>query len=188
MLVKPGRGRPRIETFGFDTRVIVPAKRNIFIIVFLLIWLGGWFFGETSVIGELLTGKSDSAGIFMLIWLCGWTLGGAIVLGIVAWNLAGKEVITFSNNSLKIEKKVGSLGFNREYLLSEIHDFRVLENCGGAFFGSRSGDPWGFLGGTIAFDYGMNTVRFGLGIDPAEANYLLEQLTERGLIHDTKKV
>jgi len=41
---------------------------------------------------------------------------------------------------------------------------------------------WGYVNGPIVFDYGMKTIKFGLGIDEAEAKHILGVLSEKGYI------
>jgi hypothetical protein len=58
---------------------IPPAKKSAmtyFVGAFMLFWLGGWAFGEISVVRLLLTGTPETAQIFLVFWLCAWTVGG----------------------------------------------------------------------------------------------------------------
>ena len=38
----------------------------------------------------------------------------------------------------------------------------------------------GFAGGKLRFDYGMKTIKFGIGIDEAEARYLIDEIVKHG--------
>jgi len=42
------------------------------------------------------------------------------------------------------------------------------------------GDFWGLTGGKLRFDYGMKTIKFGIGLDEAEARYLIQEITKNG--------
>ena len=56
--------------------IAVPVAQNVsryFGGIFLLLWLVGWFFGETSVASQILSGKASG---FHIIWLAMWTMGG----------------------------------------------------------------------------------------------------------------
>ena len=46
-------------------------------------------------------------------------------------------------------------------------------------FGGSRWAFWGLGPGKIKFDYGMKTYSFGLAVDDAEANHLVEYLTNR---------
>ena len=45
-------------------------------------------------------------------------------------------------------------------------------------FGGNRWSFWGLGPGKIKFDYGFKTYSFGLGVDDAEANYIIEILKE----------
>ena len=58
------------------------------------------------------------------------------------------------------------------HALRDVKDLRVVEadNPPGPF-GLSTRNPFGFGGGPFAFDYGSKTVRFGTGLEVAEAKY-----------------
>lgn len=180
-LVRPGLGRAQIEEQGLELKVIIPSKKNILIILFLCAWLGGWFMGEMFAIRELISGKAlNGTRMFLVFWLCAWTIAGVFVILGILWNIAGKEIITLSHDRLKIERKAFDIGVNREYIISEIKNLRSLEIVNSPFYSSRnSWEFWGFGGGTIAFDYGMKTIRFARSIDQAEADYIIKKFKDK---------
>jgi hypothetical protein len=47
---------------------------------FILFWLGGWYFGFTSVLTELRSGRG---GGFLLVWLGAWTVGGIFAVAML---------------------------------------------------------------------------------------------------------
>lgn len=53
-----------------------PDKLRIIIVLFLLVWLGGWSAGFISALNTVLAGKG---GAFLIFWLAGWSLGGVFV-------------------------------------------------------------------------------------------------------------
>ncbi|MCL5773623.1 MAG: hypothetical protein M1536_04515 [Firmicutes bacterium] len=188
-LVKPESGRAKIEDLGSQLKVIIPTPRNIatvFAALFLLFWLGGWFTGEIFAVKQLIKG-APSKGIdaFLLFWLCGWTLGGAFVLATALWLIAGREIITISAETIKIEIKVFNIGLSKEYAMSEAKNFR-LNSSGSSSFSQVGTMPF-MTGGAIAFDYGMRTIRFARGIDEAEASSLVDKFKERGFIKEDNK-
>ncbi|HEX9062206.1 MAG TPA: hypothetical protein VF941_18680 [Clostridia bacterium] len=180
-LVSPNNGRAVIDDNGFETRITIPSKKRIFIVLFMCAWLGGWFMGESSVISILFRAKTGGADAFLLFWLCGWTLGGIFVIYNILWNIAGKEIITCTPDLLKIENKVFGIGISKEYLPLEVKSFRVdIEECWQSTFGTRNRSRFGgFRGGNIVFDYGMKTIRFARDVDEAEANHLIEIIQGR---------
>ncbi|GMA99474.1 hypothetical protein [Pelosinus sp. IPA-1] len=184
MYVSSREGRAKINKMNGQVSINIPSTKNIFVILFLCAWLGGWFFGETSAIKQVFGARSLGSNLFMLFWLCGWTIGGGFVIFTVLWSIAGNEHIAVGHGIIKIKKTIFGVGLSREYTLSVTRDFRVVrDNNSYSFFNhKRRMNFFGGNDGTIAFDYGMKTVNFGLGIDAAEAKYILEILSEKGLI------
>ena len=182
----PYNGRATIQDNLTDLQITIPAKRNWFIVLFVGAWLGGWVMGEVFALGAVtgLLGTSP-ASLFLLFWLVGWTLGGFFAFKTFIWNLKGKEIITVGQSRLKIDKKGALLFKAKEYDLNEVKNVRVQDDNIGisGLFGRRSNDFGAFSsGGTIKFDYGLQTVRFANGIDEAEAKYLIDKLKGRHLL------
>ncbi len=185
----PYGGRAIINEFYNGVDITIPAKKNWFIIVFLCFWLCGWLIGEIMVPTTFFhSGKDGLFDLFPLVWLCGWTVGGAFCLATLWWNLAGKEMISISAGVLKITKK-GSIAPTKSYDLNEARNFRVWEEPDNNFgFGTRrtSMAPWNVgANGTIKFDYGLKTVKFGDRLYQAEGEYILQRLADKKLINLT---
>ena len=135
----------------------------------------------------MLVGTIGSApSLFILFWLCLWAAGGFFAAATGWWNVAGKEIITVAQGSLTILKQ-GSIAKTKTYDLSEAENFRAEEDFSDDFsFGSRRRGltlPWNVPSeGTIHFDYGMQTVRFGDKLHKPEGDYILERLRSKKLI------
>ncbi len=163
--------------------ITIPAKRNVFVLVFLSVWLCGWALGETFALKEVLTG-GGIPGLFLIVWLCGWTIGGFFAVRTFWWNLAGKEVISIANGALTLDKR-GALFYKaKTYDLHQAANFRAQEEpVVQSPFGNRRNNSLGLNDrGTIRFDYGMKTVKFADGIDEAEANFILQKLRGKRII------
>jgi hypothetical protein len=186
---RPYKGRAIIQDNITDLQIIIPAKRNWFIILFIGAWLGGWLFGEIFALGSVagfFIGRSP-AGLFILFWLIGWTVGGFFAFRMFLWNLSGKEIITIGQDRLTIDKSGALLFKAKIYDLNEVKNIRAQDDNlgGGGPFGVRSSGFGVFnTGGTIRFDYGLQTVKFAGGIDEAEAKFILDKLRERHLLTD----
>jgi hypothetical protein len=174
--VSPGQPLARISDTPAGRVVEIPAKRDVFVLGILCVWLVGWFVGWLAAASQLF-GNRVPAGP-LLIWLAIWTAGGAFALFAVIWGLAGREVVTAAPSSLVIERRIGSLGRARRYETSRIRDLRVsaqpyrpFDRRSGLWF-------WGISGGWIAFDYGASTVRFAAGLEEAEAKRVVARLLE----------
>ena len=174
---------PHIEpTMGGGFRLTVLKRRALFPMLFLPVWLVGWAFGEVTVLRQLLSGSySGAPDLFMLVWVTGWTLGGGWALATVAWLVAGRERVRVEQGTLTLEQVVGGVGRRRSYELRQVTGLRTLPQTSQELMVGNM-TPFGFgRTGGLAFDYGTSTVRWGAGLDEAEARVIVERLGERGV-------
>jgi hypothetical protein len=161
-------------------RLLIPAKRNWFLILFMGFWLCAWAVGEIMVPTQFFKGEIPGmAMIFVLAWLGGWTVGGAFAIYSWLWNLMGREIITVHGRALTTRRDIGGYGFDKEYDLAQVRDLRVSVMGFNPWDFSASLQFWGLGGGLVAFDYGAKTYRFGAGLDEAEAKLVAGKITER---------
>lgn len=185
MYVSPQTGRATVNNEGRRLCISIPAKHNAFLILFLIIWLCGWFVGEKRTIDSLIA-NINSSSLPLLLWLANFTLGGVIVILCIFWNINGKEIIIFENDLLTIEKKVIGLGFSKRYKLSEIRDLGITKSSLSVKFRIQS-DMFGggSKDGPVVFNYGKKTIRFGLHIEKAEAEQILEAIRDNGYLQSS---
>lgn len=190
MIEIPSNGKAKIDFDGIRLSIRIPSSKNWFIIIFMTVWMGGWFLGETSAIHDLLS--SDHIGIdsFMVFWLIGWTIGGLFALLVLIWSLLGQETIVIENGIFVVSKGILEIGLiKKSYDLNSIKNLELNPESAGfdSFFGQKKkiGDFWGLTGGKIRFDYGMKTIKFGIGIDEAEARFLIEEVKKHGFYKGT---
>lgn len=72
MIIEPQAARFSSEVTPDGYRVVIPARRNWFVLLFLCAWLGGWVFGELGASGDLLRGGDKTPMGFLSLWLVGW--------------------------------------------------------------------------------------------------------------------
>jgi hypothetical protein len=180
MIVEPESARYALEHSAEGLRISIPARRNWFVLLFLVAWLGGWFFGEVNAASELLAPKEHSPSAFLAFWLVGWTLGGAFCAGTVLWQLAGREVLVVGGGVLQRRIELFGLAWSRGYRLAEIKALRATDYPSGSFTNQRAWfPPIGGNGyGAIAFDYGARTIRAGASLDDAEAKQIVRELSK----------
>ncbi len=184
-------GRATIHTHHGIATVSIPVRKNWFVIAFFSFWMCGWLFGVFASSGILfggLGGLFDGVSLFSAVWLMGWTLGGLFVLRMLLWMAIGREVATIQNGTITIEYQNLILKGPKTYSLSDARNFRVSDvDSSYSVFGT--GFSWGSNGrrsiiqpGVIRFDYGMNTIKFGSGIDEAEGKHILNELRRGGYL------
>jgi len=179
-------GRAKIEEgSGSSLRIVLPPRRHTFLIIFLCVWLGGWFAGERSAIQQLAAAKDPAANGFLLFWLAGWSFGGAFAIFITLWMTLGREILELRSDVLMHGRSILGIGRNRAYDLEQVRALRLGVQAPGFFNAakkpdlSRAADAWGLSGGPIVFDYGAKTIRCGAALDEAEAKQIIERLIQR---------
>jgi hypothetical protein len=176
--------RYTLEHTADGIRASVPSRKNWFVIIFLGIWLCGWFAGESSALAQLwghpVAGKTQAVG-FLGIWLTMWTIGGVVFSATLLWQVAGREIISVNSLSLIHRVEAAGIGRTRSYRISDVKDLRVSVNT---FQGyerwGRTGLPFGVGGaGSLVFDYGARTIRMLPSLDEAEAKMLVKEFSTR---------
>ena len=188
-LVEPARPRSTISQDPDALRVVIPSRRQWFALVFLTVWLCFWVVGEVAVggmvLGDLLhrgLGSLPGAllpGGFLLIWLTGWTIGGGFALFAWLWQVFGKEMVTLDGLRLGLRSDILGLHRTRLYDWQRVSDLRVSPVPYDPWRRGGNLQAWGLGAGTIAFDYGAKTYRFGGGVDEAEAKQIVNVMLGR---------
>ena len=171
----------RIERGNTRLRIIVPLVSSeaarLHLTALLVIWALGAAFATVSLFLETPILGPAIIHVF-------WLLAGIPVLWVYLRYARGREVITVSDNKLTIGRKPLGLGFQTRYLLSRARRFRIDTN------GLRMTDwrhrmnplRWRGARGLILFDYDLQPVRFGAGLDVPTAKEILATLQESGYV------
>lgn len=113
--------------------------------------------------------------LFLGVWLILWVFGGGMAIAQLAWMCFGIEVIEVDRKQLSVVKKALFYKSSREYDVKDIRNIRVVEYDTVGHGRNRRDRRYSIRGGLINFDYGMKTIKFGVNIDPAEANHLISE-------------
>ena len=179
--VAPSPPRARLREEVEALRIDIPLPRNWLLLLFVPVWLIGWAMGLISVgsgvVAALAQGRMS--GLFLIAWLVLWLAGGVFISYAWLLNLIGREVVRIDRSKLVLRSEIGGLGRSREFDLTHVRDLRATP----APFNPRDFKStfqfWGIGGGSIAFDYGAKTERFGAGLDEAKAKQLVLHLKQR---------
>jgi hypothetical protein len=179
--VEPGESRATITDTPYGLHITIPAARNWVRVLFLAFWLCAWLFGEVTVLSIVVAGRAGPAGLFLVGWLGAWTFAGARTIYVCLWNLGGGEVVAVEGSSLMTRRQLFrfALPGAKEYELSQIRDLRASPELDNSSRWLSSSRFWALGGGSIAFDYGARTYRFGAGLDEAEAKQVAEMIKQR---------
>ena len=181
---KPYVGRAKVDITDDGLKLTIATQRNLFLIVFLLSGLIVWVSVYYLIFDEIiLEAPFEEISLIIVGWLIGWTMVGIWAAWVLMCVLVGREVIIVSNETLRIIDGPPLMGKSKEYSLKQAQRFRVgpqweqMSQFSGPVCQFR-----GHIGGKIAFDYGMRTVRFGAGVDEAEAHHIVEMLLGAGYL------
>jgi len=172
---------PRVTLTGGPEglEIVIPAQRNLVVLVFLGIWLVGWVTGEVTTLAELLKdGPRRSEGL-VLLWLALWTVGGVFAAYMWLWMLVGKERVLMGTSTLRVTRDVLGLGPTHSYELFQVRNLRVATRPVSPRDTVVTPRLARLVGGLIAFQYKGQTVRFGASIDEAEAQMIVERMRQR---------
>lgn len=164
-------------------RIEIPARRNWFIIPFLMFWLVVWTTGGIAAFVTLFTNFS----LFICFWFIGWALGWAFAAATLSWQLTGKELIRVVGQDLEVGYEMLGTKRMKLYRGGDVRRLMV-DDAGNLLRYFQISIPFyhGANFGTIKFDYGAKTFRFGSGVDEAEAHaivaILISSLPETALI------
>jgi hypothetical protein len=180
----PYQGRATINESFDGVEIIIPPKKNWFIIAFLSVWLSLMlFFG--IFIGTALSGVQGGRFVINIL-VIPFLANLFFAAKRLYWNIAGKEIITISQGLLTINRKGDILKRTKSYELAKCRDFRAQEeempilhyNTRTAAMFRKKANP-----GTIKFEYDyIDTIQFGDWLPQTDGNYILERLRSKKLI------
>jgi hypothetical protein len=168
-----------------------------FLPIWLIGWAAGWILVITVLTAQLLGIAPESYGldtgfeqVVGLYWLVMWTYGGISVTKLFLWERIGKEIIVFTRQSITYRRQLPGSKYADEYTAEHIRDLRVspVEGSWREWHKNsrlrKSRMFWEFTdafteAGTIAFDYGARTIRFGSGLGTPEAQHIVFTITAR---------
>ena len=111
--------RETADGLGIDN----PSHRRMPMILFLLLWLGGWAFGEYFALTQIFrSGAPPSADLFLIVWVSFWTLGGAAAWYVVLRELFGVERLFITSGALVREAGLWRLRRRQVFNLADVSD------------------------------------------------------------------
>ena len=169
----------RLETSEGVPKIIIPARRNWFVLIFIPFWLAIWTVGGMAAFYDLLA-NPGSPRLFLTIWLIGWAIGWLFAASWLGWNISGREELSVTNDALVKGWRVLGFGREKRYDLSQIRGLSV----------GTPPFPYGqmrisyppFLPmtfGPLKWNYGASTVYAASGLSEGEAEMILVELQKR---------
>jgi hypothetical protein len=159
--------------------IVIPAQRNLVVLLFLGVWLAGWVMGELTTLADILKGGPRQPDGLVLLWLALWTVGGVFATYMWLWMLVGKERILMGTSVLRLKRDVLGLGPAHTYELFRVYDLRVATRPVGPRDTAVTPRLARLIGGLIAFEHEGKTIRFGASLDEAEAQMIVDRMRQR---------
>lgn len=168
--------RFKIEPGPTGERIRVPARRKVFALAFLPIWLAGWTVGGILALNEFIETREP----FLAMWLVAWGVGWVVAAGIVAWMIGGAEILRVSGGDLEIGHSLFGWTRSRFYRAADIRDLKAAE---AAPFMDQFQLQLPMLmkakWGSVKFNYGARTIYVAQGLDEAEGRLIADWLLKR---------
>jgi phage shock protein PspC (stress-responsive transcriptional regulator) len=188
MPVKPPAPKHKTEDLGNKLIISIPNMKLWFLIIyfgFCLIFLA---FGDFVVLGILIFNRNgwDKTTIpFLVLVAVFLTIAGGFMIYSLAWQISGKEVIEITTQSITIRKVSLGPSFPKEYSANYIKELRVSSSNMNTnhlmlIWAYGYTPPWqNYNIGSLAFDYGARTFRFGSSVDEAEAKQIVAEIEQK---------
>lgn len=193
-VVTPPKPIHTSEIVNEDLIVTIPARKRWFEIIWFtlcllfaapFVYLFGWLtfyllLPRTGQYGAVSAIASPSSMVFACVVFVFLTppaiLLPLMLIYALLWRLAGTEIVTANKDLLVVNRKILFWESHKAYKTSEISSMLISRPTDGwieMFVAYRS-----LLGGsgTIAFDYGAKTFRFGDQLDEAEDRQIIREI------------
>jgi len=160
----------------------VPEPRGAFRLLLLGAALAAWAAGELAAArGLLAAAPGEPTRAVRAFVLAAWSAGALPLAGALLRALLGYERVVVAGGRVTLGRRLLGLGGSRAFDLARVSAPRV-EPPPHSLFDLLSGvRVWGTGGSVVAFDHGGETLRFGAGVEAAEAHELARRLAARGL-------
>lgn len=104
--------------------ISIPAKKNLFMLLFFMLWLIGWGFAEYHAVTDFIN-ENYKIDTFELFWLVGWTIGGLFVMKTILENLFAKEQFVIKDQQLSIKNAILGLGVSERLATHQITEIKL---------------------------------------------------------------
>ena len=171
-VLEPPKPRSTLEEGPEGLRITIPVKAHPLFLCIAGLWIVMGIFGIVTMANHPRAGTErfpqEMFGpviLFSLFALC-----------LILWNICRRQVVTVRAKVLMVRTEVMRIGRSREYDLQQVKNLRPAPTSGTSDWLAHLYRFPGFTPGSILFDYGARTFRFGPGIDEPEARKLIDAI------------
>jgi hypothetical protein len=154
-----------------DDRLVVRFRPRRSGLLFFTLWLTGWTFG--GVMAAARVPKADPGeAAFLIFWLCLWVVGECSAIGVIAWQLFGRQLLEVTYAELVDRQKIGRFARTRSYDASQARDI-TAERV------PHDEDEKPRKDFCLRFSYDGEVVRIGEGMGEREAEWVASVVLAR---------
>ena len=176
-----------ITTIGLRTVLIgdrnrieihIKAPRSLPMMLITFGILSFCTFGGAVSLWSLWNGNSSIPIWLYILFQCGWLLGELAMIYIFLWQLCGQEIITLTRKTFVLKRDVLGWGKVESFGSAELENLRASTDLEPISLAATNSDH-GLIpmsGGTIVADILGKPYRFGIHLDKAEAQAIVEAI------------
>lgn len=142
----------------------------------LLAWLIVWSLSGLYVFSQLLIAPSQDMKVMLAVWLGFWVYFEYLSYRAYMYRRFGVEKIKLREGKFQYKRDIAGRGKIRTYAFDFIKDLRVVTPKENSFADSMSSAYWSVAGERLAFDYYGKEVKFGIQLEPADAEALYKTI------------
>jgi len=159
-----------VDHFGSQLMITITHNRPLKPLLRLLFGIG-----VTAVFAtQFISKQAKISEQFIRFWLTSWLLTSLFVLFLLVWRTFGVETIDIDALMMRVTRQIGCIGYTKTYQTSLV---RELQTCpavskNDSFMTSLHS----VLGGTISFNHVSQIIRFGVGLNKADAQEIVQNI------------
>lgn len=156
--------------------VILPDKDKLKLTL-LFLWLLAWSVCGAIVMANYFTVKDASSKLFIIIYLSFWAYFEFNILRTFIWKRSGKEKIWIRNGLLHYQREVSKRSKIKEFNLSLVDKFRILELSKTRLADTINQSFWVRGGERLEFSSQGRVYPFAMQVTDEEARVLFNEIT-----------
>lgn len=138
----------------------------------LFAWFVIWTICGIFVFTQFFVTPDQDLKAMLIVWLGFWAYFEYRTYRAVLYRRLGVEKIKLRDGKLQYKREIAGKGKIRTYELDFIKDLRVIVPKENSFADSMSSSYWSLAGERLAFDYYGKEIKFGIQLEPADAEAL----------------
>lgn len=140
----------------------------------LLGWLILWTLSGLYVFVQCLTAPTQDLKVMLAVWMGFWAYFEYLSYRAYMYRRFGVEKIKLRDRKLQYKRDIAGRGKIRTYDFDFIKELRTLTPKDNSFGDMMGNSYWSVAGERLAFDYYGKEIKFGIQLEPADAEALLK--------------